>query len=248
LGTQVSAIAEQFGGIQSSVASLGSSISTINGSITTLSSSITAINGSITTINGSITTINGSISDINGSITTINSSISSISTSVSNHENRLKTIEGQMGLLNNSDVECYIAPSASYFENNPKFTKKTDNETNETYYVVNRSYAGWGRLEKLLSYSYTSGEENRIYAGTDGDDVNDKFAQYDKYTTEERKRHPFYSLNRATSWLKRFRSNGTIKYRIIPQYGEYDYGGNEQVIGHIDANTGSKIEITPKLT
>jgi hypothetical protein len=79
-----------------------------------------------------------------------------------------------------------------------------------------------------------------------GDD--DKLeSQYNANNTDKKK-YPMFTLNAAMQYLRRFRANGSVTYRVLTQYGQYNYGTSDQVVRLIDASGGSTLVIGPNQT
>lgn len=91
----------------------------------------------------------------------------------------------------------------------------------------------------------------RLYPGEDpvpGDSEHSNIErQYKNFGTKEQKKYPLFSLISAMEFLRRYRSGGTVKYRVVPQFGDYEYGTNGQYVRLTDASGGSELVISPLL-
>ena len=158
---------------------------------------------------------------------------------VSNINFRLQMVEGKTGQLDDATITCYIAPKVEWFRANPTmFEEKTDAE-GLTYFVpVNSSTV------PEYAYDCDVDGEHRLYPGID-EHVNVE-RQYNAIG-EDKKKYPLFSLNVALEYLRKFHSiKGDVQYRILTQYGEYDFGTTKQVVQLMDATGRSYLYIGPE--
>ena len=134
----------------------------------------------------------------------LKSSIGNINTEITNIKGDLTNVKGQIGLIDEA-VVCYIAPDQSYFDansgSNKLFTKHTDDGV---YYTLNTYDAS------APNCAYSLGTDHRIYPGNDSN----LELQYAATNDGEKRKYPLFTLNQALKYLRRFRANGAIQYRI----------------------------------
>ena len=190
---------------------------------------------------------------LNASAEEIKGSLSSTERAVRNIDIRLQSVEGGTGQLEDATITCYIAPKKEWFEKSYVNASSSDANTDTThkflrhndgeYYTVNPNY-NWGHDATIPEYAYSHDVdgEHRLYPGDD-----DNWSlQYAATTDNEKRKFPLHSLNAAMNYLRKFHSiNGTVKYRVLTQYGEYDFGTTKQVVLLNDATGNGTLYIGP---
>ena len=144
----------------------------------------------------------------------IEASIAKVNADVAAVVGKVTAVEGQLGQLNVSEVSVFIAPKEDYYKQNG-YTSHTDS-SGRTYFTK----AG-------LNTRYGS---PNFYPGN-----NDNLElQYGHYGADSQRTYPVFSLNYAMQFIRRFRANGTLTYKVFCEAGVYEYA-DSQTIAHPDA-------------